>query len=250
MKIHSVKPIGDCLDGLFGVPLAQLSDFVNCEVSQERISAVCRHCGKPIDCARVVSPFVSCEPCIARIKQEQLEDQAAAYWQRVCPAQFLATNTGHKDFPREIWQRIRNMPLGQSLFLLGPTGTGKTRVAMLRLKQAAVSGNSIKVIWPEQLEAFRGYTAEARYESITGFDHVLLDDCLMTACREARLADSLKHIIDVLMRHARPFIITSQIGSEEFMSGNSYGDLKDADRERGAAIMRRLREICTVVKFI
>lgn len=247
--MNPLRLLNNCDVALFDVPLGQLNGLINCDYSQEPVTVKCRHCSTMITCARIVSPFVACEPCIERIKREMREQETAAYWHRICPAQFLSTRDDHPGFPRGKWAAIKKVDVNRSIFLFGPTGTGKTRCAFLRLRQAALLGQSVKILWPEQLEAFRGYTAEARYEQLAGFDVVLLDDPLITACRESKLADSLKHIIDVLMRHEKPFIITSQIGHEEFMSGNSYGDLKQADMERGAAIMRRIREACEVIRF-
>ncbi len=192
---------------------------------------------------------MACDPCIARITAEQAIAAKREYWLTRCPKLYLNTDINHREFPREIYKATKDTPLDKSLLFLGPSGTCKTRVAMLRMKAALVAGLQIKFIWPEQIEQFKGYDSERRLEGLASWGMVLLDDPLLTACREPKLADTLKNIIDILVRHQRPFIVTSQIGEEDFMSGNTYGDLKASDRERGLAIMRRLKEYCTIVHF-
>lgn len=244
-----IRQLANCPVGIFDVPLFQLNDIITCDHSQEQVQATCNHCSTIITCARIVAPFVSCDPCIERIKREQEMEKVRAYWTHVCPARFRETNPKHPDFPRAVYARVQSLDLGKSLFLYGPTGTGKTRVGVLRLKAAVLKGKRVKIVWSEQIENYRGYTAEARFDNLSAFDMVLLDDPLITACRDPKLADTLKHLVDILMRHERPFIVTSQIGEDDFLSGNTYGDLKPSDRERGAAIMRRLKEYCEVVPF-
>ncbi len=247
--MSTIRPLQNCPVGMFDVPLFQLNSLITCAHAQELVLATCSHCPTIVTCARIVAPFVACDPCITRINRERELDAARDYWLRVCPASFRATDTQHPMFPRSIHTRVQALDLNKSLFLYGPTGTCKTRIAMLRLKAAVLKGKDVKIIWPEQLESYKGYTAETKFEAIASFDMVLLDDPLITACRETRLADTLKHLVDILMRHDRTLIVTSQIGEEDFLSGNTYGELKPADRERGAAIMRRLKEKCEVIAF-
>lgn len=243
------KSIYDCDVGIFDVPMNSLADLISCDYSQEQVEAKCRHCSTVVKCARIVSPFVACDPCIKRIKEQQEMERTREYWYRVCPEQFRTTDINHPKFHKGAYARVKAVDPGKSLFLHGPSGAGKTRIGMLRLKSAVLRGMSVKVVWPEQLESFKGYNAEAKLENLATFDMVLMDDPLLTACREPKLADTLKHLIDILMRHQKPFIVTSQIGEDDFLSGNTYGDLKASDRERGFAIMRRLKENCEVISF-
>jgi hypothetical protein len=247
MKTNTTTMLSSCQLGFFELPLIHLPELIRSPEGSEMVDAKCHHCDTILRCTRLVSAFVACDPCIARKQHEQMLDACRHYWAKVCPPLFMETKTTHPGFPRERWARIKALPLDQSLFICGPSGQFKTRMAFLRLQHAVNAGMSVKVIWPEKLEHFKGFASETRMEALADFGMILLDDPLLTACRSANLADGLKHMIDLLMRFKIPFIITSQVGESDFLSGNSYGEMKAAEKERGSAIMRRIKECCTIV---
>lgn len=234
---------------LFEIQAAHLPALIADPYSNELIDAKCHHCETVLRCRRIVAPFVACDPCIARIQAEERITARREHWLRICPPLFQRTDVNHREFPQAQYKEAKAIPLAKSLLLLGPSGCGKTRVAMTRMKFALLADIQVKAIWPEQLERYKGYDSEARIEALKQFGLVLLDDPLLTACRTPALADVLKNIIDILLRHEIAFIVTSQIGEEDFHEGKSFGDLKQSDRERGLAIMRRIKEAATVITF-
>lgn len=207
-------------------------------------------CTTMIETTRFNSPFVACEACIDRYHREQKQAMYGDYWKSICPESFRKTDTTHVDFPRAIYAELKKVDPKQSLFLFGPTGSSKTRVGMLMLKRALLRGRRVGVLWPEKLHLLgKGYD-NSLFDKYAEYDDLLMDDSLLTACRESKLLDSIKMIIDVRMREERPTIFTSQIGSEdEIASGKEFGEAKSADLERIKAVIRRLRESCVVVSF-
>jgi DNA replication protein DnaC len=207
-------------------------------------------CETVVECTRIVAPFVACDACRSRIAKEDLAAIYQKTWERICPERFRKTDTTHADFPRAIYADLKKGDPKQSLFLFGPTGSSKTRVGMLMLKRALLRGRRVGVLWPEQIHLLtKGYD-NAMFDRYADYDDLLLDDSFLTACRESKLLDTVKLLLDVRMRHERVTIFTSQIGTEEeIASAKEYGEAKTADLERIKAIIRRLRESCVIVSF-
>lgn len=228
-----------------------LTEFVNLPACNEVILAKCNHCDVQLETRRMNAPFVACDACIERIATAEKMNANRAIWEKVCPASFRETNQKHKDFPAAIYADLKkNVGPKQSLFCFGPTGSGKTRVGMLLLKRALLRGERVGVLWPEKLHLLtKGYD-NSMFDKYAEYDALLMDDTLLTACRESKLLDAVKMLLDIRMREERMTIFTSQIGSEEELaSGKNFGEAKPADLERIKAIIRRLRESCTVISF-
>lgn len=234
-----------------------MTEFVNAfnsEVGQETVRAKCRHCDTMIECRRIVSPFVACDPCIARVKNEQLIKMYREYWEQdyICPANYRNTDIRHAGFPTALWADLKAKDKAkpdQSYFLFGPSGTGKTRVGFLLLKAALFRGKKVGVLWPEKLEMLKSRFDTKTMDRYAEYDTLLMDDTLLTACLDSKLVNSVKELVDIRMRNKRPMIVTSQIGGDEVKGGKQFGDAKAADLERINALIRRLREACTVVSF-
>lgn len=234
-----------------------LSALMTLPEANEIIEAQCNHCETAIRCRRIVAPFVACDECIKKAKDDEALERHRKHWERTCPELYRKTDTKHADFPVSIWQGIKaeyDKNPGQSFFFFGPSGSAKTRTAMLLLKRALIRRDvEIAVIWPEKLPnlAQRSFdNAETYFDRMAKVGLLLLDDSLLTACREPKLMDALKMLVDARMRGELPTIITSQIGSEEELTqGKEYGEAKGADIERVKALLRRLREKCRVVSF-
>lgn len=235
-------------------PDAQEAQIQAYQTAQEIVAAKCNHCQADLQCRRIVSPFVACDACIEKHTTDEKMKRYQRYWESICPERYRATQTDHKDFPGPIYNELRKIQKenpSQSFFLYGPTGSCKTRVGMLLLKRAMLADGYVGVLWPEKLATLRESFGETRaFDHYANFHTLLLDDTLLTACREPKLTETLKQLIDVRMRHNRPFIITSQIGSEEDIAGGKeFGEAKAADLERIKALLRRFREECKVVNF-
>lgn len=222
--------------------------------ANEMIRAKCNHCETTFECRRIVAPFVACDACIEKHQTDAAMERHRKWWEHVCPERFRKTDVAMSSFPKAIWQEAKaayDANPKQSFFLYGPTGTCKTRVGMLLLKRALVRHDSkVGVLWPEKLSTLKSTFETTVFDRYAEYDYLLLDDTLLTACREPKLVETVKQLIDVRMRHERPFIVTSQIGQEEELKeGKEFGEAKAADIERIKALMRRLREECKVIGF-
>lgn len=253
-QIAALDLVGFELPRLPKMNVHTLAALLQLPGANEVITATCNHCAAPIECRRVVAPSVACDACIEKHVTEEKMKRYQRYWETVCPERYRATQTDHEDFPAPIYADLRKIQKenpSQSFFLYGPTGSCKTRVGMLLLKRAMLADGYVGVLWPEKLATLKESFGETKaFDRYATFDTLLLDDTLLTACREPKLTETLKQLIDVRMRHNRPFIITSQIGSEEDVAGGKeFGEAKAADLERIKALLRRLREECKVVNF-
>lgn len=258
-RLNPILPLVECKMDYIGCSMDVFSLMMEQPDSNNLVSIRCRYCGEPIQCRYVMSPFVSCDKCIEDVLYKQRIEFYREYWERVCPINYRETNVHFKadrpdqsDFPLAIWEEYRLIDKakpGQNFFLYGPSGTGKTRVAFLLLKAALLRGNRVGVLWPEKLSTLKTSFKTDVFDHYANYDVLLLDDALLTACKESDMVDSLKMIVDVRMREKRPMIFTSQIGETGVQDGKQYGEVKSSDLERIAALMRRLREACTVISF-
>lgn len=230
----------------------EFTNAFNSPEGQALVTVKCRHCDEMIECRKIVSPFVACDPCIARVTREHKVKMYREYWEQVCPENYRDTKIDHPNFPLAIWKDVKaqdKATSSQSWFCFGPSGEGKTRVAFLLLKAALFRGQRVGVLWPEKLSTLKSRFDTKTIDRYAEYDVLLCDDTLLTACLDSALVGAVKELCDMRMRHKRPTIWTSQIGEAEVAAGKQYGDAKPADIERIAALMRRLRESCTVVSF-
>ena len=203
-------------------------------------------------CMAYFSEVTACDDCRnAYVAGIQLEANRN-YWVEVCPEDIRDTDPKHPDFPRAIYGTLKDWLGGESLFLYGPSGAGKTRVAGLLLKRALLRGLRIGFLFPEELkDAAKGFDRLKRIQSFGRHDVLLLDDALLTGAQDEKIADFLKDLLDYMMRHKRRFIVTSQIGGDDYLEqANKFGNLTKTDKERIEALLRRLREKCRVVPFV
>jgi hypothetical protein len=231
------------------------ASILNVRNGGDMLDAACPHCGKVVPCARVVLTVSAeswgCDECRDAAQKRHDTERIKKLWDKICPELYRKTDPNHPEFPKAIYDDVRKGDPLQSLFLYGPTGSCKTRVGMRLLRSHLISGHSVSVIWPHQLRTLtQGYDNSA-FEACLGVDVLLLDDALLTACRESKLVDCVKMLVDARMMRERRTIITSQIGSEDDIAkGKEFGEAKSADVERIKALLRRLREKFRVVPFI
>lgn len=236
----------------FDCMVQDLGVAVESAYANELVEQKCHHCEAVLTCRRIVAPFVACDECISKHRQAERLEHHRRYWEHVCPERYRDTDTKHADFPRAIYAELvrDEADAGKSFFLIGPTGRGKTRVAMLLLKRALVRRDAhVGVLWPEKISTLRSNFDTVAFDNYAGFDVLLCDDALLAAVREPRLLEMIKQLVDVRMRHKRPTIFTSQIGEAGLKSGKEFGELKQSELDRIDALIRRLREVCQVVSF-
>lgn len=207
--------------------------------------------GARFKCMAYFSEVSACDECRAEYLKLIQEEAQRNHWEANCPEDFRDTSTKHPSFPRDIHKSLADWLAGESLFLYGPSGAGKTRVAILLLKRALLNGYTIGFLWPEEMkDAAKSLDRLKRIHWFGRHDVLLMDDALLTGAQDEKIADFMKDLIDYMMRHKRVFIVTSQIGGDDYMEqANKFGNLTKTDKERIEALLRRLRDKCRVVPF-
>ena len=269
-----IRRLGDCHSDTFECPVGQLGSVLKSDEANEMVTVPCSHaedrydhnnvliwkgCGTKVRCTRFIANFVGCDECIAKWQHDEAMKIARTHWETICPPRFRDSDINHVDehgvrFPKEVYLATKKTFLekncAKSVFLIGATGSAKTRIGFLLLKQAMFKGYNVGVLWPEDIPKLRTTFDSAVFDRYATIGCLLVDDAMMTACRDSKMTDHLKMLIDVRMRHDLTTIFTSQVGAGAFLKGNKeFGDLQDSDIQRVDAIMRRLREECDLVTF-
>lgn len=200
-------------------------------------------------CVAFFSEGTICEACRAKWEEQQANSEKKKKWEALCPASFLDTETAHAGFPKAQYRDLRAWDGTTSLFFKGASGLGKTRLAVLLLKRAMHLGKTIGILWPWDVKTL-AQNYDSTFDSYSKVPVLLIDDPFLKVCRESKLVDVLKDLIDRRMLNERVTIFTSQISSSSDMAeAKEYGEASNADIERIDAILRRLKESCQVVLF-
>jgi hypothetical protein len=222
----------------------------------QKIEGPCsRECGETIEGPRlfVMTRRIACDACIAKAKEADAASRHRDLWHRICPKQFRDHKQDHPKFPRAQHAATLAYKGKESLFLLGPTGTGKTSLAMMLAKRCLHHFDlGVGVMWPWDLEEVKrnGFKVREGIETWGAFDLLVMDDPLLTGAQDDRTTSFLKNLIDYRMQRERHNIITGQFGGEVYkQAANKWENASKADLERIDALLRRLREVCRVVSF-
>lgn len=213
----------------------------------------CSRCGAPLKAMRLFAYLTACDSCREKADTDEKMHRAKVYWEAICPLDFRDTDTAHPDFPKTQFEELRAYDGATSLFFIGPTRSGKTRLAMLLLKRCLWKyAQHVGILWPEELKQLRAnFTNRMEWVQKWGrFDLLLWDDALLTGAQDERIVDGIKDLLDYRMRWKRANIFTSQIGGADFSAqGEKFDNGTPADRKRIEALLARLREVCRVVVF-
>ena len=203
-------------------------------------------------CMAYFSELTVCDKCRADWELEQKMKAAKEYWEHICPEDYRDTRTDHPMFPKGIFSTLAQWDGKESLFFYGPSGSCKTRVAMLLLKRRLIKGDHVGILWPEEMkDAAKSHDRLNKLRQITRYKVLLMDDSLLTGAQDEKIADFLKDVVEMAIRNKRTLIFTSQIGGDDYISqGNKYSNQTKTDAERIRALLRRIRERCRVVPFI
>lgn len=230
--------------------------------AREVIDCACSHCGAPLKAMRLFSQLTGCDDCREKYLEEERMNACKSRWEEACPRDLRSTDPKFAGdparnipaFPAAIYKDLRaTWTFNESLFLYGPSGSAKTRTAALLLKRALLAGKDIGFLWPEELKD----AAQSRFDRLKllrGFaarDVLMMDDALMTGAQDEKITDFLRDLLDLLMRNGNHFIITSQVGEADYsQAADKFGKATTADKERIAAVFRRIKERCRVVSFV
>ena len=194
----------------------------------------------------------ACDHCRNAAIHEDNIDKAKTYWESICPQSYRDTDKAHPGFPVAIYKTLSDYKGNESLFLYGPSRSGKSRSAVLLLKRCLLANKHVGCLWPEELKhAAHSYNDRLKYlREYARYDLLLLDDALLTGAQDEKIASFLKDLIDLLMRNKNHFIITSQIGGTDYKEqANKSDKTTKVDHDRIDALLGRIREVCRVVPF-
>ena len=243
--------LGPDLGGITLAGLAHLHTHRDAEAMQEVEAPCSQGCGTMLRVARYFAPLTACDPCAAKAKKASQLAAAKQFWEHICPPAFRETKKDHPGFPIAQYNATREWVGGESLFFYGPTGTGKTRLAMWLLRRALVRENKhVRILWPYELKAVKTERTAVEWVRKWGSYDVLLLDDPMQGASDARVTDALKDLVAYRQDWKRPNIITSQIGGDDYkQQAAKFGKETKADAEVIEALLRRLRETCRVISF-
>lgn len=248
--ISTIQPDPDLFHGY------QIGGIANLPEELKQLVCIrCQHCGKWIHEAvpLYMAPHIACNDCADKWEKKNKWDRIAKYWERLVPPALRETDLEHADFPKAIYTAHQSESGNRSMFLYGPTGSCKTRMAVMFIRKALINGLHPGILWPADLKHHARSWQDRRQtiEALGKHDVLLMDDALLTGAQDERIADFLKDLIDHMQRHKRHMIITSQIGKTEYEEqADKFKNLTKADKERIEALLRRISDDFTVIPFI
>jgi len=219
---------------------------------------VCRECGAifslpdfiPAAMAALVHACPTCseKQAAADSRRMLLESKRmrAERWKTFCPPEFLGTDPDKLPCPDQYRAVMAWQHGPRGLILHGATGQGKSRCAWSLLRREYEISRTIAA-----LDSSAGLTYAAKYgdsaadvqrwiERLCRVDIALLDDvfkCKLTDSFEAAIFT----IINERTENRVPLIVTCN---------DTGASLKERlSPDRGAAILRRLREFCNPISF-
>lgn len=198
--------------------------------------------------------LVSCDNCRQATEKLWKMDSAKIYWESICDETFRDTDKNHPGFPKSQYEVTKDYLGTESLMFLGPTGKGKSRLAMMLLKRCLIRCDMhVGVLWPEELSAVKGARGRETLDMIGKwgkYDLLLMDDSISAGAQDSRVTDFLKQLLDYRMRHKRHQIVTSQIGSVDYQEHRDKNDNQTkTDKALVEALLRRFKEVCRQVMF-
>lgn len=241
-------------------PIASLASLVGSAEAQEIVDTACSRCGCPLRAPRLTMNCVACDPCREKAQEEEAEAKYTKRWNAICPASsiFRTTDPTHPSFPRSQYEATKQWYGDESMIFLGPSGTGKTRLAMHLLKRCLfVRSKSIGVLWPETLAHYarNQFERSAGLDEFSCYDVLLLDDPFLGSAADDRMTSFIRELLDIRVRLGKCHLITSQFGGVEYRAAfdahmeHSGRKATAQDWARFDALFRRTAERARVVSF-
>ncbi len=143
-----------------------------------------------------------------------------------------------------------NLAAGRGLWLMGPTGTGKTTLGMLVAKELLAAGKTVGVYFTttllnrirqtyQQAESNNAY--DDFFRRVTSVDLLYLDD-LGSERHTDWVVEQLYALINERYESQRPVLITSNSDSD--IDQDADQGLRQLNEQIGARTVSRLVEIC------
>lgn len=229
----------------------------------EPIKRDCIDCKQPFPCVPIlfngheVFPRVRCDRCgeIAEAKRVEEEEKARVAdltekWRDICPPLYRETDLEKLKLTltlsQEILSQILNwQPNPKGIGLSGETGVGKTRLMFLLLDKLHFEGKRVMASSGKQFERYchrmfddhGGRDARQKIEEMKYVPVLFVDDIGKEKYTE-RVGSEFYDLIEYRTSHLKPILWTAN------STGEQLEDMLGVDR--GAPIVRRLREFCTV----
>lgn len=201
-----------------------------------------------------------CQPCIEIItveeaaQREQQERDALAKarlerWRKLCPENY--DNTDPERLPasgKAVLPQILGWQFGaKGLVIVGDSGSGKTRMVYLKLKELFGKGLSIRVLTSSGFRSQASAAAKACaledwVDSLIAVDVVFFDDLGQMTMTESS-EEALLSVIEGRVSNGKPIIVTTQYKSDEFTA-------QFIRQNRGVAVRRRILEFCTPIPIV
>lgn len=207
---------------------------------------------------------VTIDPTFPRIDHEadtraRLKQARTELWDRMCPALMKNSDWNHPRLAPNRAQIARVLawqptPGGKGLLLSGPTGRGKTR-SLWALMKRLMCDEARDVGYWQAIDWFSTLSRNLNYgrDDASGFVRscakrpiFVLDDLGQEAVvqsRESWAQSWLFALLDERLSEGRPMLITTNLSADQIAG------TKDRDGIRGEPLVRRLVELCEVVKF-
>ena len=178
-------------------------------------------------------------------RAEQLAGREQLYL-HLCPPLFRETDPFRLD--QEKLQDVLSWTYGpKGLLLVGPTDRGKTRMAFLLLKRLILAGRDVAVFdcasFAHKASELFGEgkgRGQAWVKGLSAIDVLFFDDIGKNPMTERAEAEFYT-VVDRRTTHMLPIIGTTNMTGVQLKAKTS--------EDRGAPLVRRLREFCEIVSF-
>lgn len=199
----------------------------------------CRVCGNPVG-----DHLFVCDDHFADFDAEAMKKEANESlkrsldhrWQSICPQAYAETQPELlPERAKAIARTIDRWDQRKGLTIAGASGNGKTRIAVMALHKAFMSGSTVDIMQASEfrLKMWKSFDgASALYDRAINPDVLLIDD-LGQGAPSPQADDLLLSIFEYRTSNKMPTIVTSQYRGQAILS-------RFITSELGEAIARRI----------
>jgi len=186
----------------------------------------------------------SVELCKRYAEERKAKDRAKAI--STIPASFLNTQRDLLPYPEKLDLALQWQFGPKGLLLWGGTGKGKSRIAWKVAEREILAGKTFRHVNSFELSKYPSLfmvdagAAGKLGDELVSCNLLLLDDVFKAKPTE-RVEELLFSVVDERSEWCRPCIITLNDTGESLLSRLTP--------DRGPALIRRMREHCTSIKF-